>query len=192
MRSKIAEITGRTVAMTAFVVVMSIASYGQGVVPHNLEVTGQLGLVSGIGSHGSFGGSLGGPITDRLTLSGDLSYIPLGGSNVTILGSSLRSSAKAFNFNGNLQYQFNPFRGGTVPYAGAGLGFLHSSFDASSNVVGSGFNISGSSTDMYFNVGGGLRYYVKERWGFRPEFMVFAGSNTYVRFAGGFFYQFGE
>jgi hypothetical protein len=190
MRSKIAEITGRMVVTTAFVVVMSIASYGQSVVPHNLEVTGQLGLVSGIGSHGSFGGSLGGPITDRLSLSGDLSYIPLGGSNVTILGSSLRSSAKAFNFNGNLQYQFNPFRS-VVPYAGAGLGFLHSSFQTSSNGLGS-FSADGSSTDLYFNVGGGVRYYAKERWGFKPELMIFAGPNTYVRFGGGIFYQFGE
>jgi hypothetical protein len=191
MSFNIFKLPGRLLMMTALVVVTSIASYGQSV--GNMEVSGNLGVVSRIGgSHGSFGGSIGAPVTDRLILSGDLSYIPMGGGSVTALGSTTRSSAKAFNFNGNLQYQFNPFRGGTVPYAGAGLGFLHSSFDASSNVVGSGFNISGSSTDLYFNVGGGLRYYVKERWGFRPEFMVFAGSNTYVRFAGGFFYQFGE
>ena len=178
--------------MTAFVVVTSIASYGQRIVPGNMEVTGHLGVVSGIGSHGSFGGSIGAPVTDRLLLSGDLSYIPLGGGNVTVLGATTRSSARAFNFNGNLQYQFNPYRA-VVPYAGAGLGFLHSSFDTSSNAVGPGsFNIQGSSTDLYFNTGGGFRYYVKERWGFKPEFMIFAGSNTYVRFAGGIFYQFGE
>jgi hypothetical protein len=148
--------------------------------------------VSGIGSHGSFGGSLGIPVTDHLILSGDLSYIPLGGASLTVLGSTMSSSAKAFNFNGNLQYQFKPTRA-VVPYAGAGLGFLHSSFDTSSSTVGAGsFSATGSSTDLYFNTGGGLRYYVKERWGFRPEFMIFAGSNTYVRFAGGIFYQFGE
>jgi hypothetical protein len=80
-----------------------------------------------------------------------------------------------------------------VPYAGAGLGFLRSSFDTSRTGAGPGsFIAEGSSTDMYFNTGGGFRYYVNERWGFRPEFMIFAGSNTYVRFAGGVFYQFGE
>jgi hypothetical protein len=170
---------------------MSIASYGQSV--GNLEVTGNLGVVSGIGSHGSFGGSVGAPITDHLILSGDLSYIPLGGATVTFNGATASSSAKAFNFNGNLQYQFKALRA-TVPYAGAGLGFLHSSFSASNNFPGAGnsLNMQGSSTDLYFNVGGGLRYYVKERWGFRPEFMVFAGTNTYVRVAGGIFYQFGE
>jgi len=191
MKLKIPEIPGRLVLMTAFVVVTSIASFGQSV-PGNFEVTGHLGIVSGIGSHGSFGGSLGVPVTDHLILSGDLSYIPLGGGSVTVFGSTMSSSAKAFNFNGNLQYQFKPTRS-VVPYAGAGLGFLHSSFDTSSSTLGAGsFSATGSSTDLYFNTGGGHRYYVKERWGFRPEFMIFAGSNTYVRFAGGIFYQFGE
>src|SRR5215475_14913259 len=121
MRLKIREVSGRLVLMTAFVVFTSIASYAK------VEVTGNLGVVGGLGgSHGSFGGSLGAPITDRLILSGDLSYIPLGGSSVTILGSTTRSSAKAFNFNGNLQYEFKPTQA-VVPYAGAGLGFLHSS-----------------------------------------------------------------
>ena len=183
---------GRFAVITAFLVVTSMASYGQSIVPGNFEVTGHLGVVSGIGSHGSFGGSIGAPISDNVILSGDLSYIPLGGANVTILGSTNSSSASAFNFNGNLQYQFKPVRT-AVPYAGAGLGFLHSSFDTTTTVPGAGsLSAKGSSTDVYFNVGGGLRYYVKERWGFRPEFMVFAGSNAYVRFAGGIFYQFGE
>jgi len=178
--------SGRLVAIMAFVVMMGIPTYGQ-----NFEVTGNLGIVSGIGSHGSFGGSIGAPISDNLILSGDLSYIPMGGANVSIMGSTLSSSAKAFNFNGNLQYQFKPLRA-TVPYAGAGLGFLRSSFSSSNNLGGAATSVQGSSMDMYFNVGGGLRYHVRERWGFRPEFMVFAGPNTYVRFAGGIFYQFGE
>src|SRR5262245_432921 len=191
MKLKI-ELPGRLVLVTAFVVVTSIASYGQKIVPGNVEVTGHLGVVSGIGSHGSFGGSIGAPISDHVILSGDLSYIPLGGASVTVLGATNSSSASAFNFNGNLQYQFKAMRA-AVPYAGAGLGFLRSSFDTSMNVPGAGsISAKGSSTDLYFNVGGGLRYYVKERWGFRPEFMVFAGSNAYVRFAGGIFYQFGE
>jgi Outer membrane protein beta-barrel domain len=186
---KILELSGRLVVMTAFVVFMSIASYGQS----KVEVTGNLGVVGGIGgSHGSFGGSIGAPVTDRLILSGDLSYIPLGGSSVTIFGSTTSASAKAFNFNGNLQYQFKRTRD-VVPYAGAGLGFLRSSFHSSSDGFLGPLDVKGSSTDLYFNMGGGFRYYVKgQRWGFRPEFMIFAGSNTYVRLAGGIFYRLGE
>jgi hypothetical protein len=97
----------------------------------------------------------------------------------------------AFNFNGTLQYQFKRAHA-LVPYAGAGLGFLHSSFETSSSIPGFSVSTSGSSTDLYFNIGGSARYFVNERWGFRPELMVFAGPNIYVRIAGGIFYRFGE
>jgi hypothetical protein len=189
MKVKILEIPGRVLAITAFVIVASVASsYGQG----NVEATGHLGIVSGIGSHGSFGGSLGVPVTDNLILSGDLSYIPMGGGNVTVQGATTSSSANAVNFNGTLQYQFKQTRA-VAPYAGAGLGLLHSSFNTSNNVAGvPSFSVAGSSTDLYFNIGGGFRYFVNSRWGFRPELMIFAGPNTYVRLAGGIFYRFGE
>src|SRR5262249_10388269 len=134
MRLKILN-PGRLFVITAFAMITSVASYGQGIVPGNVEVNGHLGVVSGIGSHGSFGGSIGTPITDHVILAGDLSYIPLGGSSVTINGSTANSSAKAFNFNGNLQYQFKPVQA-IAPYAGAGLGFLHSSFSSSSSLGG--------------------------------------------------------
>src|SRR5262245_40335099 len=114
MKLKILDLSGRLVVMAAVVVLMSIASYGQS----KVEVTGNLGVVGGLGgSHGSFGGSIGAPVTDRMILSGDLSYIPLGGSSVTMLGLTTSASAKAFNFNGNLQYQFKR-TGDVVPYAG--------------------------------------------------------------------------
>jgi len=191
MKVKILEILARVLTITAFVVVASVASlYGQGVTG-NMEVTGHLGMVSGIGSHGSFGGSLGIPVANNLSVSGDLSYIPMGGGSVTVQGVTTSSSARAFNFNGTLQYQFKQTRA-VVPYAGAGLGFLHSSFGTSSSAAGASFNATGGSTGLYFNFGGGLRYFVNERWGFRPELMVFAGPNTYVRLAGGIFYRFGE
>jgi len=192
MKVKILEILERVLAITAFVMVASVASSNaQGITPGNMEVTGHLGVVSGIGSHGSFGGSLGVPVSKSFIVSGDLSYIPMGGGSVTAGGATTSAGARAFNFNGNLQYQFKQAHD-LVPYGGAGLGFLHSSFDTAGSILGSSFSVSGSSTDLYFNVGGGLRYFVNERWGFRPELMVFAGPNAYVRIAGGIFYRFGE
>ena len=193
MKVKILKILERVLGITAFVVVASVASsYAQGITSSNMEVTGHLGVVSGIGSHGSFGGSLGVPVSDSFIVSGDLSYIPMGGGSVTAQGATTSAGARAFNFNGTLQYQFKQLHT-VVPYAGAGLGLLHSSSDASSNVPGlPSFNASASSTDLYFNIGGGFRYFVNQRWGFRPELMIFAGPNTYIRLAGGIFYRFGE
>lgn len=188
MKVKILQILERVLGIAVFVMVATVASsYGQG----NMEVTGHLGIVSGIGSHGSFGGSLGVPVSDSLILSGDLSYIPMGGGSVTTQGSTSSSSARALNFNGTLQYQFKQTHD-FAPYAGAGLGLLHSSFDTSSNIPGASFSVTGGSTDFYFNIGGGFRYFVSDRWGFRPELMVFAGPSTYMRLAGGIFYRFGE
>lgn len=102
---------------------------------------------------------------------------------MTAGGSTTSAGAKAFNFNGTLQYQFKQAHA-LVPYAGAGLGFLHSSFETSSSILGSSFSVSGSSTDLYFNVGGGVRYFVNERWGFIAGIDGFRRSK-YLRSNGG-------
>jgi hypothetical protein len=91
MKVKILEILERVLAITAFVMVASVASsYAQG----NMEVTGHLGIVSGIGSHGSFGGSLGVSVSESFIVSGDLSYIPMGGGSVTAGGSTTSAGAR--------------------------------------------------------------------------------------------------
>src|SRR5207249_4566911 len=53
-------------------------AFGQGIEKGQVEATGQLGLVSGIGTHGSFGASIGSAVTDRVIALGEVSYIPLG------------------------------------------------------------------------------------------------------------------
>ena len=74
------------------------------------------------------------------------------------------------------------------------LGWAYCTASSSYSSSFGGMTVSGksSSSDLYFNVGGGVRYFVNERWGFRPELMLFAGSNTYVRFGGGIFYYLGS
>ena len=190
MKLNISVIPGRLCVMIALVAAMSVASYGQG---NSMEVTGNAGVVGGIGSHASLGGSIAAPLTDRLILSGDLFYIPMGSSSVTVGTATTNSSASAFNFNGNLQYQFTQTHS-VLPYAGAGIGFLRTSAEVSTNnPLPNTIRVKASSTDAYFNFGGGLRYYVKSNWGFRPETTCFSPVPTpSVRFAGGIFYQFGE
>jgi len=170
---------------------MSVASYAQE--PRLTEVNGQVGIVSGIGTHGSFGSGVGVALTSRVLGYGEFSYIPLGGasSSIPALGLQSGGSARAYNFNFGGQYQF-PKSDYITPYAGFGLGLLHSSSSYSSSFGGTTVSGNSSSSDLYFNVGGGLRYFVNERWGLRPELMVFAGSNTYVRVGAGIFYHFGK
>jgi hypothetical protein len=177
--------------VTAGLFAMTGLGYAQDMEKGQIEATGQIGLVSGIGTHGAFGGSFGGALSEHVLAFGEFLYIPLGSSTVRVLGVNQSVSARSFNFDGGLQYQFRK-HGVMVPYAGVGLGLLHSSASISNSFSFQGFNFStgGSSNDFYVNLGGGVRYYVTEQWGFRPEFTIFAGPNTFVRIGAGVFYQF--
>jgi len=167
-------------------------SYGQDLEKSEVEATAQAGLVSGIGTHGSVTGTIGTAVTDHVFGFGEFSYIPLGGGTVDAFGFRSGGSAKAYGLNFGAQYLFRK-SGSVAPYAGAGLGLLHNSVNYSSMVGGTTTTLSASGTDAYFSLGGGVRYYAREEgWGFKPELMLFAGPNTYVRLGVGIFYQFGR
>ena len=168
--------------------VMSGLGYGQ-TEKGQVEVTGQAGFVSGIGTHGAFGGSVATGLSESVLVYGEFLYIPLGSTTINI--GSL--SARSYNFDAGLQYHFRK-HGSMVPYGNVGLGLLHSTASVSNSFSFQGFNFTtgGSSNDFYANIGGGVRYYMTDRWGFRPEFTIFAGSNTFVRIGAGVFYAFGQ
>jgi len=191
--NNISRIISVSLIATVGLFVMTGVGYGQDLEKGQIEATGQVGFVSGIGTHGAFGGSVGGALSEHVLAFGEFLYIPLGSSTVRILGVNQSVSGRAFNFDGGLQYQFRR-HGSMVPYAGVGLGLVHSGASGPSSFTFQGFNFSagGSSNDFYANLGGGVRYYMTEQWGFRPEFTIFAGSNTFVRIGAGVFYQFGK
>ncbi|MEZ5402828.1 MAG: outer membrane beta-barrel protein [Bryobacteraceae bacterium] len=149
------------------------------------------GIVSGIGTHGTIGVQAATGVTERIAAYGELSFIPGGGGNSSFGGVTSTASARALNLNGGIHYQFGA-HGKAVPYAAAGLGVLRSSASYRSSGAGVDIRGSASATNLYFNFGGGLRYYVKDNWGFRPELMIFAGDQTYVRLGVGIFYEFGK
>jgi opacity protein-like surface antigen len=169
------------------------SAFSQDIEKGNIEVTGLVGLVSGIGTHGVIGGSAGLAIRDRILVNGDLSYIPLGSNSLDILGVRSEFSAKAVSFNIGGQYQLKHSKK-MSPYIGAGVGFIHSSSSSSVTTSFEGFDFSGGSsgTNAYFDLGGGARYYINNRWGFKPELMIFTGHKTFARLSGGIFYQLGK
>lgn len=173
--------------------IVSTAGYSQDMERGQIEATGQVGFVTGIGTHGAFGGSAGAALNEHVLAFGEFLFIPLGSSTVRVLGVNQNVSARGYNFDGGIQYQFRK-HGSMVPYAGVGMGLLHSSASISNSFSFQGFNFStgGSSNDFYVNLGGGARYYVSEQWGVRPEFTIFAGPNTFVRIGAGVFYEFGK
>jgi hypothetical protein len=133
--------------------------YGQEMEKGQVEATGFAGVVTGIDTHATLGGSLGVAVNERVFAYGEFSYIPLGSFSFSGPSGSISGSARALNFNGGAQYLFNRTNS-VVPYAGAGLGLLHTTGGGSTTIGGVTLGSSGSGTDFFFNFGGGLRYSV--------------------------------
>lgn len=169
--------------------------YGQNTEIGKLEATAQAGIVGGIGTHASLGISAGTAVNDKVFVLGDLSWIPLGGSSTTISSPNnffeVASGGRILTFTAGAHYQLNPNRS-FIPYLGGGLGLLHSSGSVTQTLGGVTTETSFHSNDVYLSLGGGARYYVSERWGFKPELMFFLGDESFVRFGAGIFYQFGR
>jgi opacity protein-like surface antigen len=182
-------------AAVAACLVLAASGYAQQLEKGKIETTGHVGLAMGVGTRAAFAGTLGTAINDRVFVLGELGWIPLGGTSASgqTGGSSFEfdSGGKILTFMAGAQYQFNAQRS-FVPYAGAGLGLVHSSGETRTTIGGSTQTINVSSNNFYMSIGGGARYYVKDRWGFKPELMVFAGEDSFVRLGVGMFYQFGQ
>jgi hypothetical protein len=154
----------------------------QGFYKGQAEVAGFAGGVFGIGSHPAFGGGASVAVSDRLLVTGEFTYIPAGES-VNVGGSSFSIGGRGLDFNGGVQYVFAE-RTSAQPFVSGGVGFIHGSVEAA--------GISVSDSAFGFHVGGGLRYWLGEHWGVRPELKIFFSDDTYARASVGLFYQFGE
>jgi hypothetical protein len=73
-----------------------------------------------------------------------------------------------------------------APYALVGGGLVFDTFRAYAGPQGALIRIE--DFKMAFQTGGGVRYYIRENWGIRPEFKVVVSSRTYTRMAIGVFY----
>ena len=175
--------------------VLATSGYAQQLEKGKVEATGHVGLALGVGTRAAFAGTLGGAINERVFVLGEFGYIPLGGANISGVTPGgpfeFDSGGKILSFMAGAQYQFNSQRS-FVPYAGAALGVVHSSGETESTVGSVTQNISVTRNDFFVSFGGGARYYVKDRWGFKPEVMIFAGKDSFVRVGVGMFYQFGQ
>lgn len=136
-----------------------------------IDAIGQQG-----GSHPVVGGTVG--FGNRVHVFGDFNYVPL---------SSERGSGtpRVVDFGGGMHFTFPTRNAKVAPYflVGGGAGQFSAFGD--------------SETHVYFAFGGGLRYYVGENWGVRPEFRyqryqaVEGGLNTAI-IGIGVFYRFGK
>jgi hypothetical protein len=89
-----------------------------------------------------------------------------------------------FNFGFHIRV---PVRKRWAPYAILGGGLLFDSFRAVSGPQGALISID--EFNFGFHTGGGVRYYIREDWGVRPEFKFVVSNRTYTRFTVAVFYN---
>src|SRR6185503_5091440 len=127
----------RMLILSAVVIAMwTTAVYAQDLEKGQIEATGQVGVVTGIGTHSYFGGSIGTGATNHIFAVGEFSYIPLGSANVATTGVQASGSGRGYLFNFMGQYHLRRAGSQFAPYGGAGLGVLHSSSEFKSTVNG--------------------------------------------------------
>jgi hypothetical protein len=93
-------------------------------------------------------------------------------------------------------YDFNlctniriPLRRRWAPYGILGIGLLYNVYQAALlSPTGVAF-VNRSKTNFEFSTGGGLRYYIGDNWGIRPEVRIFISGRNFTRISGGVFYD---
>ena len=177
------------------------SSSGKGPVAPELAIFG--GGVFGNGSHRTIGGSVGIAIKSRWVALFEYAHTPTGLNSfyrppcVAILCESITDSRES-EFSAVGHGNFSSQNARLVPYGLGGVGRLKSSADVSGTMRR--FTPDGVVRDPYvarrqndawvFQVGGGLRLYMSDRWGLRPEVKFFVGGQRrFTRASMGIFYQ---
>jgi hypothetical protein len=147
------------------------------------EVSGFAGGIAfgqGVGVRPLLGGSAGVRVTRHLRVFGEFSFATLG--NITI--NAPAATNRLYNAGGGVDYSFGS-SAKFVPYVLGAAGLCHE--------VASEAGISVSLNCMYLGGGGGVRIYVGDHWGFKPEvrYQRDDDGNAGV-FIVGVFYQFGK
>jgi opacity protein-like surface antigen len=107
--------------------------------------------------------------TPRLAIEGELAYSGEGADNDFFeFGTSL------WTFSGNAIYHFTG-NDRFLPYATAGLGLMHTSFDVE---VGNSEVADGSNSELAVNLGAGLKTHLTRRAHLRGDIRFFNGGDV--------------
>ena len=126
----------------------------------------------------------------------EVAFSPLGENTLRHRTGPSAENSRLFDFNGSFHIRI-PVRRRWAPYGIVGGGLLFDSFRVIPTLPpdngGTGMPVPPSPTiaveefNFGFHTGAGLRYYIREDWGIRPEFKVIISNRTYTRFTIGIF-----
>ena len=153
------------------------------------EVAAFGGGTFGIGSHALVGGSTGRSFSKYAIGLIETAFSPLGSSTVrpAPAGGPIDTS-RLYDFNLGVHIRV-PVKDRWAPYAILGGGLLWNTFDQTvAGPQGTASIKHYDNFDFGFQTGAGLRYYIRDNWGIRPELKVVVSKQTYTRFSVGIFY----
>lgn len=110
-----------------------------------------------------FGGAAGYDITPVLSVEGELAYV------FDLMGNADAADWSLFGVGANVLYHF-PLENGMAPYAAAGIGFGRSDLDLADEGL--------KSTEVGFNLGGGLKAPLTDTLGARGDLRYFSYNDA--------------
>lgn len=150
--------------------------------------TGEIAIFGGggfgMGTHPVVGGSSGIAFSRYGVALIEAAFMPLGRETVRRREGPVQDS-RLFDFNGSFHIRI-PVRDRWAPYAILGGGLLFDSFSTVSTPERGGIAID--EFNFGFHTGAGVRFYIRNGWGIRPEFKVIVSNRTYTRLTVGLFY----
>ena len=170
-------------------VVPAMLAFGQSGETNIGEVGAYTGGVFGIGSHPTAGINFTTALSRYTMFGAEFGFAPLGSNGYVVPPGAQVSHARLFDFNGGVHVRI-PVRPRWEPYIAIGAGVIHST--AEQLIVSAG----GDSTEgidhnsFAFHIGTGLRYFIRNNWGVRPEWKYYAASRNFSKLTIGVFYQF--
>ena len=161
------------------------------------EVTAFGGGTFGLGgAHPAVGASSGTSFSRYAIGLIEAAFSPLGDETLRRRMGAPAERSRLFDFNFSVHVQV-PVRRRWAPYGIVGAGLLFDAFrviptGALPDEAGQTQPAVVFAVDEFnfgFHTGGGVRYYIREDWGIRPEFKVIVSNRTYTRFTIGIFYK---
>jgi hypothetical protein len=173
--------------VTAGLVVCAPGLFGQTSASEEGEVSVYGGGMFGAGTHPTVGGSSGWGFSRHGMAFLEASYSQMG-HDILWQRHDVQSpqGSHLFDFMFSTHIRF-PIRDRWAPYGLIGGGLAFNTFSAYAGPQGALIGIQ--DFKMAFQAGGGVRYYVGENWGIRPEVKVIVSSRTFTRVAIGVFYN---
>ena len=156
------------------------------------ELTGYTGVTfASIDAHPAVGASSGLTLSRHSAALLDLCYMPLGSATLqSYPGRTLVRNSGLYDLSLNAHIRI-PLGEKWEPYGIIGGAVLFSTYQLASRARPGEVAYAGrSDTDLGFETGGGLRYFVRDNWGVRTELRYTVSHRSFGRMLAGVFYQF--